>query len=97
MVYSWSKVTSFVPCWLFLNILLSPSLRCLNQALFSGILSNKLWHFNEHNHITTSTVLVICIIVGKSFGCVDIDIKCKNISISGDMGGRGGGGGSILY
>ena len=30
--------------------------------------------------------------MGTSFGCVDIDIGCKNISISFDVkGGRGGG------
>ena len=26
-------------------------------------------------------------LVGKSFGCVDIDIECKNISISANIGG----------
>ena len=31
--------------------------------------------------------------MGKSFGCMDIDIECKNISISGDIGG----GGDIVY
>ena len=27
------------------------------------------------------------LLVGKSFGLVGIDIECKNISISGDIGG----------
>ena len=27
------------------------------------------------------------LVVGKSFGLVGIDIECKNISISGDIGG----------
>ena len=26
-------------------------------------------------------------LVGKLFGCVDIDIECKNISISANIGG----------
>ena len=30
--------------------------------------------------------------VGKFFGCVNIDIEHKNISIMGDIGGGGGGG-----
>ena len=30
----------------------------------------------------------VCCIVGKSFGCVDIDIACKNILISAEIGGN---------
>ena len=33
--------------------------------------------------------------MGKSFGCVDIVIICKNITVSPNMG-RGGGGGYCL-
>ena len=29
----------------------------------------------------------MCNVGGKSFGFVGIDIECKNISISGDIGG----------
>ena len=35
-------------------------------------------------------------VVGKSFGFVDIDIECQNISILANIGGRGWGGGSLV-
>ena len=48
---------------------------------------NNILNQNTVNAIVFKLQLIYSIVVGKSFGLVGIDIECKNISISGDIGG----------
>ena len=60
------------------------------EAIFAKIQKSAPEWFTEAFTFIISTIKMethSASVVGKSFGLVGIDIECKNISISGDIGG----------